>query len=289
MVPLFGSLRHSTNSDKLSDPSLPTNPRNLAVPIKLNQCLIRHCAQKRRDQNSPTTSFHYNPLFSCNLYESLCAASVGICALPIFRHGRWYQADFYATVLGASLRASIRRQRTVKGMPTGHQALGRNIALLKESDQRHRTDCREFPVAGKTLTRGSRNWHVIRMAIHAEQIVWDRVQDGHHLLQDVATFRAESDGPGPEERFTPDAQRQAIRGGLSVTTFCAIAVASPWLTRCCSACIPVVRLASWSACACNCCCAASAAAVARCNASRWETSVCSCCCTSVRQVGELDL
>ena len=40
------------------------------------------------------------------------------------------------------------------------------------------------------------------------------MQDGHNLLQEVATFRAESDGTGPEERFTPDAQRQAIRGGL---------------------------------------------------------------------------
>ena len=52
------------------------------------------------------------------------------------------------------------------------------------------------------------------MAIHTVQIVWERVQDGRNLLQDVATFRAESDCTGPEERFTPDAQRQAIRGGL---------------------------------------------------------------------------
>src|SRR6266545_4211708 len=132
----------------------------------------------------------------------------------VFRHGRWYQADFDASVLGASLRSSIRHQRMVKGMPTGHQALGRDLALLKESDQRHRTDCREFPVAGKTLTRGSSHGHVIRMAIHAAQIVWDRVQDGHNLLQEVATFRAESACTGPEERFTTDAQRQTIRGGL---------------------------------------------------------------------------
>jgi hypothetical protein len=51
------------------------------------------------------------------------------------------------------------------------------------------------------------------MAIHAAQIVWERVQDGRNLLQEVATFRAESDCTGPEERFTTDAQRQAIRGG----------------------------------------------------------------------------
>ena len=149
----------------------------------------------------------------------LLHTSVSTLRRTVFRHGRWYQADFYASVLGTPLRGSIRRQRTVKGMPTGHQALGRDIALLKESDQRHRTDCREFPVAGKTLTRGSSHWPVIRMTIHAAQIVWDRVQDGHNLLQDVATFRAESDGPRPEERFTPDAQRQAIRGGLQRHNF----------------------------------------------------------------------
>jgi len=57
------------------------------------------------------------------------------------------------------------------------------------------------------------------MAIHAEQIVWDSVQDSHNLLQDVATFRAESDCTRPEERFTTDAQRQAIRGGLQRHNF----------------------------------------------------------------------
>ena len=134
--------------------------------------------------------------------------------MPIFRHRQWYQADFDTSVLSASLWGRIRRQRTVKGMSTDHQALGRNIALLEESAQRHRTDCREFPVAGKTLTRGSSHGRVICMAIHTVQIVWERVQDGRNLLQDVATFRAESDCTGPEERFTPDAQRQAIRGGL---------------------------------------------------------------------------
>src|SRR2546425_1243268 len=48
--------------------------------------------------------------------------------------------------------------------------------------------------------------------------------------------------------------------GCSVTTFWAMAVASSWLTCCCSACIPAVRFTSWSACARNCCWAASAAA-----------------------------
>src|SRR2546427_5672721 len=132
----------------------------------------------------------------------------------IFRHRQWYQANVYTSVLGASLWGRIRRQRMVKGMPAGHQALGRNIALLEESDQRYRADCREFPGAGKTLTRGSSHWRVIRMALHTVQIVWEHVQDGRNLLQEVATFRPESDGTGPEERFTPDAQRQAIRGGL---------------------------------------------------------------------------
>src|SRR6266581_5279195 len=125
-----------------------------------------------------------------SLVPPLLHTSVSTLRRTVFQHGRWYQADFYASVLGAALRGRIRRQRTVKGMPTGHQALGRDIALLKESDQRHRTDCRELPVAGKTLTCGSSHGHVIRMAINAAQIVGDRVQDSHNLLHDVATFRA---------------------------------------------------------------------------------------------------
>ena len=52
------------------------------------------------------------------------------------------------------------------------------------------------------------------MDLHTAQIVGERVQDGRNLLQEVATFRAERDCTGPEERVTTDAQRQAIWGGL---------------------------------------------------------------------------